>query len=178
MNAFEYAVNKTLGLEGGYSNVADDPETNFGITIDDFNEALRRGIISGITDIKDLSIEQAKTIFRIVYWMEMRLGELSDPDVAAEVFDTAVNMGKSAAAVIAQKACNYLGEQLTEDGVMGLETLGTLNRWIAKDRRALFICLNGFQFMRYAAIVSKKAGKKKFARGWTKRIQQYAEVTP
>jgi len=178
MNAFDYCFNRTFEIEkgpaDGYSKGdQSDPETNCGITIDKFKEALQRGIITGVADLKDLTFEQKKTIYRVMIWMEMRLGEIEDVDIAAEIFDTATNMGNSAAAGIAQKACNYLGEYLREDGVMGLATLGALNKWAAKDKRALFISLNGFQFIRYVAIISKKNQKKKFSRGWTKRIQDY-----
>lgn len=176
LNNFEYAFQETYELEKGYVPPSDaDPETNDGITINLFNEAVRRGIVPDRGGLAALTFEDKKTILRVTFWMEMRLGELADRDIAAEIFDTGVNMGQGAAAAIAQKACNYLGEALKEDGVMGLATLEALNRWSAKDKRALFVCLNGFQFMRYVAITAKKAGKRKFARGWTKRIQQYRE---
>jgi len=48
-----------------------------------------------------------------------------------------------------------------------------LNKWSSKDERALFVCLNGFQFIRYVGIVEMNASQKRFARGWTKRIQTY-----
>lgn len=178
LNNFEYAFAQTFELERGYVPHSDaDPETNDGITADTFREARRRGIVSGVEDLRDLTFEQKKTIIRIMWWMEMRLGELNDRDIAAELLDTGVNMGQGAAALIAQKACNYLGDRLSEDGILGEATLEALNRWSAKDKRALFVCLNGFQFMRYVAITAKKAGKRKFARGWTRRIQQYREET-
>jgi hypothetical protein len=41
--------------------------------------------------------------------------------------------------------------------------------------RALFICLNGFQFKRYVQIIENNVTQKRFARGWTKRIQSYRE---
>lgn len=175
MNNFEFAFLRTFEIEKGqghgYVSISGDPETYCGITIDTFHEALRRGIVTGVGSLRELSVDQIMTIYRVMWWMEMRLGEINDRDIAAEIFDTGVNMGQGAAALIAQKACNYLGESLGEDSVMGLATLEALNRWSARDKRALFVCLNGFQFMRYTAIVAKKAGKKKFTRGWTKRIQ-------
>lgn len=176
LNNFEFAFARTFELEKGYVNPGqDDPETNDGITVGTFREAVSRGIVPDRGGLEALTFEDKKTIIRIMWWMEMRLGELDDRDIAAELLDTGVNMGQGAAALIAQKACNYLGETLAEDGVMGLATLEALNRWSAKDKRALFVCLNGFQFMRYVAICAKKPGKRKFARGWTKRIQQYRE---
>lgn len=174
LNNFEFAFARTFELEKGYVNPGqDDPETNDGITVGTFREAVRRGIVPDRGGLAALTFEDKKTIIRVMWWMEMRLGELNDRDIAAELLDTGVNMGQNAAALIAQKACNYLGESLAEDGILGMATLEALNRWSAKDKRALFVCLNGFQFMRYVAITAKKPGKRKFARGWTKRIQDY-----
>ena len=56
---------------------------------------------------------------------------------------------------------------------MGPKTIAAINKWAEKDQRALFICLNGFQFMQYVKIVSGNDTQKKFARGWTKRVQSY-----
>jgi lysozyme family protein len=179
LNDFEYSFIRTFEIEkgsgDGYVAMSGDPETYCGITIDTFLEALQREIVTGVTCVRELSIDQIMTIYRIMWWMEMRLGEIDDRDIAAEIFDTAVNMGQRPAAVIAQKSCNYLGEHLAEDGVLGMASFEALNRWSKKDKRALFVCLNGFQFIRYVAITAKKAEKRKFARGWTKRIQQYRE---
>lgn len=176
LDNFEYAFAQTFELERGYVPHSDaDPETNDGITVGTFREAVGRGIVPDRGGLAALTFEDKKSIIRVMWWMEMRLGELDDRDIAAELLDTGVNMGQAAAALIAQKACNYLGESLAEDGVLGLATLEALNRWSAKDKRALFVCLNGFQFIRYVAICAKKPVKRKFARGWTRRIQQYRE---
>ena len=106
-------------------------------------------------------------------WGKLRLDEVSDITIAAEIFDTAVNMGVKAATLICQRALNYLGESLDEDGRMGSMTIAAINRWSRKDPRALHVCLNGFQFQRYVAIVEGDETQHKFARGWTKRVQSY-----
>jgi hypothetical protein len=68
---------------------------------------------------------------------------------------------------------------------MGPVTIGLINKWCQKDPRALMVCLNGFQFIHYVAIgneglieeitrrVKSDSSQVKFARGWTKRIQEY-----
>lgn len=175
-SAFDYAFNATLGMEGVYSDDEDDRggRTKYGIIEAVFKSAIRRGLIRPVkADIRDLSVEDAKTIYRAEYWDKLRLDEVSDITIAAEIFDTAVNMGVNAATLICQRALNYLGESLDEDGRMGPRTLNALNRWSQKDRRALFVCLNGFQFQRYVAIVEGDKSQRKFVRGWTKRVQSY-----
>jgi len=172
MDSFEYAFIKTLGAEGGYS---DDPfdkggETNLGITKAVFEDALNRMVISGVSDVKDLTVAQAKAIYKVDYWHKIRLGEVKSREIAAEIFDIGVNAGTKRAILITQKALNYLGENLAEDGAMGPITLAAVNKWTEKDKRALLICLNGCQFIWYIEIIKNNPSQKKFFRGWTKRI--------
>jgi len=178
MDAFDYAFQQTLGLEGGFSDDPDDKggRTNYGITEAVFRDALNRMVISGVSDIKDLTTAQAKAIYKTDYWLKIRLNDVRDISIAAEIFDTAVNMGTTMAIKIAQRALNFLGERLEVDGVPGPKTIDALNRWSAKDARALFVCLNGYQFIRYVEIVTNNASQMKFSRGWTKRVQSYQKV--
>jgi len=174
MKPFDYAFEQTLCLEGGYS---DDPvdrggRTNWGITEATLKDAYLRGLVS-TRDVASLSKEEARRIYKADYWDALKLDSVLSPAIAAEIFDTTVNMGRSAAVKILQEALNYLGESLAMDSVMGMKTLGALNKWSSKDERALFVCLNGFQFIRYVGIVEMNASQKRFARGWTKRIQTY-----
>jgi len=167
IDVFEYAFDKTLRFEGGYVNDPDDPggETRFGISKRSYPDV----------DIKALSEADAKDIYRRDYWDKLRLGEIYSTLISSEIFDTAVNMGRRNSIRIAQKALNFLGDDLTEDGIIGAKTLIALNIWSLKDEKALFICLNGFQFSRYRMICDSNRKLKKYARGWTKRIQQYRE---
>jgi lysozyme family protein len=178
MDAFDYAFIKTLGAEGGYSDDESDRggKTNFGITEAVFKDALNRMVISGVSDIKDLTVAQAKAIYKTDYWHKIRLGEIRNQEIAAEIFDTAVNMGRSASIKIVQESLNFLGEKLVVDGIIGPITIGTVNKWAQRDVRALFMCLNGFQFRRYADIIKNNPEQSKFARGWSKRIHGYKEA--
>ena len=165
MNNFPRAFNQTLGLEGGYINDPADPgrETKFGLS---------KRAYPGL-DIAHLTVSQARVIYYHDYWLKLRLDQIGSGIIAAEIFDTAVNMGRHVAVAVAQKAVNFLGDHLTEDGIIGPKTVGALNRWAHRDEKALFVCLNGFQFMRYYNLMKKNLGLRRFARGWTKRIQQY-----
>ena len=164
---FDRAVKTTLEHEGGYVNDPADPggETKWGISKRAFPDL----------DIRSLSIDEAKEIYRRKYWEPLRCGEMDSPVIAAEIFDTAVNVGVKGAVIIAQKALAYLGERIVEDGKMGPLTIGALNAWARKDEQALFKCLNGFQFIHYVKITGQNESLKRFARGWMKRIQQYRE---
>lgn len=190
MDACDFAINQSLGLEGGYSdNPADrGGRTNCGITEKTFQDALRRGIISGTDDISKITKAQITAIYKTDYWNALKLNDIRDIDIAAEIFDTAVNSGTGKAALLAQLALEYLGERLQTDGVMGPATINLLNKWCSKDPRALFVALNGMQFIHYVAIVDKSiieeitkrvksdASQMAFSRGWTKRIQSYRQT--
>jgi len=89
-------------------------------------------------------------------------------DIAAEVFDTAVNMGHAAAVQIAQEAANYLGGRRKIEKQMGYLTASALNRLASPD---LLKVLNGLQLARYVRLVRDDPKRKKYAWGWLKRIQ-------
>ena len=184
---FEPIVEQTIGAEGGYGDVAGDRggRTKYGITEETFEIALERGIIAGVADVRDLTVPQAKAIYRALWWKPMRLAEIADPCIAGEIFDTAVNSGPGRATLLAQLALEYLGERLETDSVMGSATIRMINKWCALDARALMIALNGMQFVHFVAIadeglleeitrrVKSDPEQFKFTRGWTKRIQEY-----
>ena len=175
MDAFDYAYEQTVGYEGGYVNDPDDPggETKYGITKAVFDEELRSGYISGVNAVKDITPAIAKAIYKRRYWLALGLNGIYNIVIAAEIFDTAVNMGITWAVKIVQESLNYLGEKLTVDGAMGPKTMAALRSWANKDERALYVCLNGFQFQRYVEICEKNQSLLKYSRGWTKRIQDY-----
>lgn len=184
MSDLTYAMQRTLGFEDGYANVKGDRggETKYGITA-----ALLHRYYPDMA-VRDVTIAVATEIAIAEFWAPLRLEEVIDRKIAAEIFDTAYNMGPGNAALIAQAALDYLGEPIVLDGVIGPKTIAALNKWCAKDPVALFKCLNGFQFIAYVCLVDEglvdrikarfngDAAQQKFAWGWTKRIQEYREV--
>jgi lysozyme family protein len=81
-----------LAHEGGYSNHPSDPggPTNFGITISDYRQYVKPGAIAA--DVRRMTVEEAKRIYRTRYWDLQRCDELpAGLDYA--VFDFGVNSG-------------------------------------------------------------------------------------
>lgn len=187
MDMFDYAFKKTFALEGGESDVKADRggHTNFGITQATLDSAVKRGVVTGISSVSQLTPALARQIYLADYWHSIRLGEVKNIEVAAELFDTAVNMGTPNAVLIAQLALSFLGESLSIDRAMGSHTMGLINKWCAKDPQAFFKVLNGFQFIAYVGLVDTllvdriqerfkgDRAQRIFARGWMKRIQEY-----
>lgn len=105
---FDNAVTLILDHEGGYVNSPKDPggETKYGISKRAYpNE-----------DIKNLTKDRAKEIYRRDYWNKIRGDYLPFP-VAVVVFDMAVNAGVGRAIKMLQKAAN-----VKADGVIGPAT--------------------------------------------------------
>ena len=172
---FPFAVKHTLEAEGLFSDHPDDPggATKHGIT-----EAVARA--HGYTgDMRDLEVEFAVHIYRVDYWDVLRLDEVSSKYVAAELFDTAVNMGPPAAAGIVQRACRLMGDHnLKVDGVLGKKTLGAINSLLPRYEAHLYHCLNGYQFIRYVELFeANPAERRAFIKGWMRRLSRFPEMT-
>ncbi len=177
--SFESALKKTVLLEGGFSNHPADPGNWTGGKV---GRGLLKGTKYGISaaryphlDIENLTLEQAKEIYRRDYWDRLRLSEIENERIQEEIFDTAVNMGTHRAARIVQRAVNFLeqGSPLVEDGIIGPATLAKVNFWCRRNPEALFRALNGYQFIEYTEIAREGSGYEIFAPGWMKRIQDY-----
>lgn len=111
---FLKAIPLILESEGGYVNDPNDKggETKYGISKRAYpNE-----------DIKNLTLEKAKMIYRRDYWDIMRCGEMPY-DIALMVFDMGVNMGTDYAIKNLQNAL-----KVAVDGKVGKITLGAVNK--------------------------------------------------
>lgn len=163
--AFLDAFKVVIGHEGGYVNDPNDRggETKYGISKRSYPNK----------DIANLTLEDAKAIYYVDFWHQLRLDEVTDYQIALEIFDTAVNCGVNTAVIIAQKALSFLGTKTATDGIIGSKTIDGLNSWSSHDPEALHKALNGYQFMHYERIVMNNPSQLKFARGWLKRIQSY-----
>lgn len=185
--AFLNAFKNVIGVEGKYQC---DPDDSGNWTGGKVGEGILKGTKYGISassfpniDIKNLTLEDAKALYYLHWWHEMKLDEVSDPLIAEEIFDTGVNCGVKVSAIIVQKSLAFLGEKVfwdskNIDGIIGPVTLDKINKWCIKDRISLHKALNGYQFQIYSSIVesaikSEKDKREKYGRGWLKRIQYY-----
>ena len=108
-SAFDPAVAFVLAQECGLSEHSADPGgiTNFGIS--------QRAYPT--LDIRALTEEQARVLYRTDYWDALRCEELP-PRLAIAVFDSAVNLGCHRAAILFQKTLD-----VSADGQIGPATL-------------------------------------------------------
>ncbi|MBI5885317.1 MAG: hypothetical protein HZB85_01890 [Deltaproteobacteria bacterium] len=98
MDNFERSIAFILRHEGGYVNDPRDPggETNFGIS--------KRAY--PYLDIKGLTVEDAKIIYKKDYWDKAGCGALEWP-LCLVHFDACVNLGIARATEIKAKAFNW-----------------------------------------------------------------------
>jgi len=155
MATFDKAIGTVLEHEGGYTFDPNDPggETKYGIS--------RKAYPS--LDIKALTLDQAKAIYKRDYWIYSRI---QDQDVATKVFDLAVNLGPPAAHRLLQTALLALGETVAVDGVFGPQTLAAANR---VDPERLLREIRAQAAVYYAQTVLITPSEQKFLLGWMRR---------
>jgi lysozyme family protein len=148
MTTFDQAFERLLGHEGGYVNDSRDPggETNWGIS--------KRAYPN--VDIKALTQDAAKVIYRRDYWAPVRADELPDL-VRFDVFDAAVNHGASQSAKWLQRAVGA-----SPDGVIGAQTVAAA-RAAGSQIAAVF---NGYRLQFY----TDSGNWPTYGKGWARRV--------
>ena len=123
-DSWDKAITFTLSWEGGYVNNPDDlgGETKHGIS--------KRAYPN--LDIKNLTLEAAKVIYKQDYWNKLNCDNLPYPlDIV--VFDTAINMGIGRATTILSTDCDwkdYLLFRISRYNDIAKKTPQFLRGWI------------------------------------------------
>ena len=153
MADFAIAIEDTLKNEGGYVWHPSDPggETNFGISKRTYPNV----------DIKALTKEKAKEIYKRDWWDKYGYGKITSQKVAGKIFDLSVNMGPSRAHRLAQAALLRLGENIKVDGVLGPVTIALIN---GMDEDKLLP-----EIQEGAADYYTSLNKPEFIKGWLNR---------
>ena len=171
----EALLDELIDREGGYVNHPADRggATRYGIT-----EAVARAHGYGGA-IRALPLAEARAIYRRIYWLRPRFDRIAErsPRVAAELFDTGVNMGPAVAATFLQRALTALNRgggdypDLVPDGRIGPETLGALERFLAvrghgAGETVLLRALEALQGERYLRLAERRPANEAFLYGW------------
>jgi lysozyme family protein len=163
-----------LRKEGGFVDHPDDRggATNFGITVAVARDAGWNG------PMHDLPRALALQIYRRRYWTHPGFDRVAAvmADVAAELFDTGVNMGPGVAAGFLQRALNALNRRgadwpdIMVDRRIGPATIDALRRFKAVRGAAaepvLMKALNALQGARYIEIAESRQANESFVFGW------------
>ena len=152
--SFDEIIEKVLEHEGGY---VDDPsdsggETKYGISKKAYpNE-----------DIKGLTVERAKELYKRDYWDKFKVDEL--PSSIRHIYvDMCINMGGRRATKILQQSCNNKNNfDIDVDGYIGKNTIKACKNLEVFRIRA-------YRVLFYAKLVQKKPSQEKFYVGWFRR---------
>jgi lysozyme family protein len=166
-------INAILAAEGGYTNDPTDSggATRFGITE---NVARAYGYFDSM---KELSRDTAFVIYADKYWNSVRGDDLLalSEAVAAEVVDTAVNMGVKRAGKFLQRSLNALNDRgrlyddITVDGNVGPVTVARLKTCLLeRDESVLVKMLNCLQGAFYVELAERREKDERFIYGWFK----------
>lgn len=167
-------LEELLRKEGGYVDHPDDRggATNFGIT-----ESVARAA-GWAGAMRDLPRDFALAIYRRRYWSGPGFEAVSAiaPRVAAELFDTGVNMGPGVAIAFLQRSLNALNRRgrdwadIAVDRSIGPATLTALRRLLAvrgdPGEGVLLKALNALQGARYIELAEGRGANESFLFGW------------
>lgn len=152
---FKKAVELVLQHEGGYVNDPRDPggETNYGISKRNYSRL----------DIKGMTRDLATQIYYDDWWKRYGYGMIVSNDLAAKVFDLAVNMGAKRAHMILQEAINRTTPWcLAVDGILGPLTMEAINNHPHPELLLAELKLGAIAF--YLGL-----NKPRFITGWVRR---------
>ena len=167
-------IDGIIDREGGYVNHPADKggATCFGIT-----EAVARA--HGYAGaMRQMPRSDAVAIYRRLYWLRPCFDEVAkrSPVIAAELFDTGVNMGPAVAATFIQRALTALNRNakdypdLTPDGRIGAVTLSALDAFLASrgvsGETVLLRALEALQGERYLRLAERRPANEAFLYGW------------
>lgn len=178
MSDFYLAVTYVIGNEGGLSVNPHDVGgiTKYGISLRLLQnlhpETLKYyGIFDTPTEqtIRDLTIEQAQKIYYGEFWIHAPFEKITAQIVCNYIFDMAVNMGIAPAIKCAQRAIwsyNSNRQILTEDGILGDETLRLIN---IANPFAYIASMRSERAGDYRVITALKPQEESNLQGWLNR---------
>lgn len=170
----EVLIDTVIGREGGYANHPADRggATRWGIT-----EAVARA--HGYRgDMRSFPRGEAVAIYRRAYWVRPGFDRVAPvaPLIAAELFDTGVNMGPAVAVSFLQRALNALNRGASDypDIAPGTKiddaTVAALTAYLARRKphgeTVLLKALEALQGERYLDLAERRPANEAFLYGW------------
>ena len=170
----EHLIGAAIEREGDYveRGAGEGGPTRFGIT-----EAVARA--HGFAgSMRLLPRDEATRIYTRLFWLRPRFDEIArrSARVAAELFDTGVNMGPAVPALWFQQVLNALNNggklypDIAEDGDIGPATLAVFRAYRkargAEADAVMLKALNALQGARYTELSRSRMASETFLFGW------------
>lgn len=174
MRTVDQLIDDVIAREGGYVNHKADRggETCWGVTI----AVARQNGYDGL--MRDMPRGVAVAIYRKLYWARPGFDRIAPiaPGIAAELFDTGINMGPTTAIAFLQRALNALNRggsdypDLTADGALGPRTVEALRGFLrtrgAASEAILLRAMEALQGERYISLAESRPANEAFVYGW------------
>jgi len=167
-------IDKVIKLEGDFS---DHPADRGGPTRWGVTEAVaRKHGYAG--DMRQFPRAQAVAIYKDKYWRRPAFDQVArlTPHIAAELFDTGINMGTGTASFFLQRALNALNRggrdyaDLAVDRRIGARTLAALAAFLrrrgATGEPVLLKAIEALQGARYIELAESRPANEAFLFGW------------
>ncbi|HEX8389221.1 MAG TPA: glycosyl hydrolase 108 family protein [Sphingomonas sp.] len=167
-------IDDLIDREGGF---VDHPADRGGPTRWGITEAVARA--AGYRgSMRALPRDAAEDVYRRLYWIAPGYDRVAAraPALAAELFDTAANMGPATATAFLQRALNALNRGASDypdlgvDGAVGTRTLQALDAFLARRGRGAEVVLlkavEALQGERYLALAERRPANEAFLYGW------------
>lgn len=170
----DHLIDGLIEREGGY---VDHPADKGGATCFGITDTVARA--NGYAGpMRQLPRELAVAIYRRLYWSRPRFDAVAGHSqrLAAELFDTGVNMGPAVAITFLQRALTALNRNgkdypdLTPDGRIGSETLAALDAFLrirpGSGETVLLRAIEALQGERYLRLAERRPANEAFLYGW------------
>jgi len=166
-------IAEVIEKEGGYSNHPADRggPTRWGITQ---VVAQKHGYMG---DMRRLPKAKAIDIYHHIYWLGPALDTIAThaPRLAAEMFDTAVNMGTVTSIRFLQRSLNAMRRDkldriLSLDGAIGNNTIRALQSFLSRrgedGETVLIKAVDSLQGAKYIRLAEVRPANRAFIYGW------------
>jgi lysozyme family protein len=173
-NRIDELIDDVIEREGDYVNHPADRggATRWGITQ---AVARRQGYMD---DMRHLPQSDAAAIYKRLYWLLPAFDKVAEtaPKLAADLFDTGINMGTGTAIGFLQRALNALNREardygdLTVDRRIGSATILALNAFLKKrgsgGEDVLLKAVEALQGAHYLRLAETRPSQEAFLYGW------------
>lgn len=180
----EHLLDEIIRREGGYVNDPDDPggPTKYGVTVGTMRR-LRMDLDGDgdvdANDVKLLTVERAKAVFKYNYFEKPRIDELP-LSLQATVMDMYINSGGNGIKILQRMLNTLMGQNLAVDGALGRNTLRVAG-YAAEQHGELLTDAYGIERRNYYYRIADRNPKlRKYARrrnggkgGWITRAEEF-----
>lgn len=163
--AIDYVLHQEDSRMSGVITTDAGGRTRYGVAEKYHPELTHTGFFDTMENAPALSL--AKEVYLYGYCKPLCIQSINVQQVANASLSFGLNQGVSTSVVILQKTLRSLGNTITVDGKMGLQTVGILN---LTDASKLLVSLGTSQRDYYLDIVARNPSCEKDLNGWLNRV--------